>query len=109
LNIARRFNTTLTTLVQLNGISNPNRILVGQRLQLPVSAQPTPTPTPVSTTVVQPTPTPVPQPATYTVQPGDNLFRISLRFDVSLVALANANNITNYNRIFVGQVLTIPR
>ncbi|MCA9916258.1 MAG: LysM peptidoglycan-binding domain-containing protein, partial [Anaerolineae bacterium] len=30
-------------------------------------------------------------------------------FNVSLVWLANANNITNYNRIFVGQILTIPR
>lgn len=110
LNIARRFNTTLGTLVQLNGISNPNRIFVGQRLQLPFST-PEPRPTVVAPTqVVPPTATAVPpQPTTYVVQPGDNLFRISLRFDVSLVQLANANNITNYNRIFVGQVLTIPQ
>lgn len=110
LNIARRFNTTLTTLVQLNGISNPNRILVGQTLTLP-GAAPTITPTPVSVTQVPgPTATTAPQqPSTYVVQPGDNLFRISLRFNVSLVSLANANNITNYNRIFVGQVLTIPQ
>ncbi len=113
LNIARRFNTTLTTLVQLNGISNPNRILVGQTLRLP-GATPTATPTPVTITQtpgqIVPTPTRTPQqPTTYVVQPGDNLFRISLRFNVSLVSLGNANNITNYNRIFVGQVLTIPR
>lgn len=45
---------------------------------------------------------------TYTVQPGDNLFRISLRFGVTVAALAQANNIANPNLIFVGQVLTIP-
>ena len=46
--------------------------------------------------------------ATYVVQPGDNLFRISLRFGVSLDALARANNIFNPNSIYVGQVLCIP-
>src|SRR5215831_2479284 len=45
---------------------------------------------------------------TYTVQPGDNLFRISLRFGVTIAAIAQANNIPNPNLIFVGQVLTIP-
>src|SRR5690242_12533612 len=45
---------------------------------------------------------------TYTVQPGDNLFRISLRFGVPLATLAQANGISNTNLIFVGQVLQIP-
>src|SRR5689334_13693387 len=45
---------------------------------------------------------------TYTVQPGDNLFRISLRFGVTVVALQQANNIGDANLIFVGQVLQIP-
>jgi|GEM_PF-205060 len=47
-------------------------------------------------------------PLTYRVQPGDNLFRIALRFDVSLRELASANGITNPALIYVGQVLTIP-
>ncbi|MBZ0319378.1 MAG: SH3 domain-containing protein [Anaerolineae bacterium] len=52
----------------------------------------------------------VPPPATrtYVVQPGDNLYRISLRFGVSMAAIAAANNIYNYSRIYVGQVLIIP-
>ncbi len=45
---------------------------------------------------------------TYTVQPGDNLFRIALRFNVSIAAIQQANNISDANLIFVGQVLTIP-
>ncbi|MCC7448544.1 MAG: LysM peptidoglycan-binding domain-containing protein [Anaerolineae bacterium] len=44
----------------------------------------------------------------YVVQRGDNLFRISLRFGVSMQALAAANGITNYNYVYVGQVLVIP-
>jgi LysM repeat protein len=45
---------------------------------------------------------------TYTVQPGDNLFRISLKFGVSVQAIAQANGIANPALIFSGQVLQIP-
>lgn len=44
----------------------------------------------------------------HTVQPGQNLFRISLRYGVSLSAIAAANNISNVNVIYVGQRLYIP-
>ncbi len=36
--IARRFNTTISALMQLNGITNPDRIYVGQRLRVPSSS-----------------------------------------------------------------------
>ncbi|MEZ4867050.1 MAG: Gmad2 immunoglobulin-like domain-containing protein [Caldilineaceae bacterium] len=38
--IARRFNTTVAVLVQLNNIRNPNLIYVGQRLRVPVATLP---------------------------------------------------------------------
>jgi len=44
----------------------------------------------------------------YVVQRGDNLYRIALRFHTSVTVLANANHLSNPNRIFVGQVLRIP-
>ncbi len=44
----------------------------------------------------------------YVVQSGDNLFRISLRFGVSLETLAAINGIYDVNRIYAGQVLVIP-
>jgi LysM repeat protein len=106
-NIASRFNTTVGTLVQINGITNPNRIFVGQSITLPGSTTTAPA-TPQPTTQAQPTQAPANTPQTYVVQPGDNLYRISLRFGVSLADLASRNNITNYNFIFVGQVLAIP-
>ncbi len=37
--IARRYGTTVNTLVQLNHIKNPNRIFVGQVLLIPALAQ----------------------------------------------------------------------
>ncbi|MBI5928498.1 MAG: SH3 domain-containing protein [Chloroflexi bacterium] len=52
--------------------------------------------------------TPPPSTRTYVVQPGDNLYRISLKFGVSMASIAAANNIYNYNQIYVGQVLIIP-
>lgn len=44
----------------------------------------------------------------HVVQPGENLFRISLRYNVSMGAIAQANGIGNINVIYVGQRLTIP-
>lgn len=45
---------------------------------------------------------------TYVVQPGDNLFRIALRFNTTVQAIASANNIANPNLIFAGTTLVIP-
>ncbi|MBZ0319962.1 MAG: LysM peptidoglycan-binding domain-containing protein, partial [Anaerolineae bacterium] len=45
---------------------------------------------------------------THVVQPGENLYRISLRYGVSVQDIVTANNIANPNIIYVGQVLIIP-
>lgn len=42
------------------------------------------------------------------VQPGENLFRIAQCYCTTVDAIAEANNITNPNLIYVGQVLVIP-
>ncbi len=70
------------------------------RTATPVTSTRTPTPTVV-------TPTPVP-PVTYVVQRGDTLFEIALRFDVTVAALARANDIADPTLILPGQVLIIP-
>ncbi len=44
----------------------------------------------------------------YVVRAGDTLGGIAARFGVSVAAIARANNITNPNRIYVGQRLIIP-
>lgn len=62
---------------------------------LPVDGGPTPPPPPPSQRV-------------HVVQPGENLFRISLRYGVSMVDIATANGLTNLTLIYAGQTLVIP-
>lgn len=115
-NIAIRFNTTVAALVQLNGITNPNSIFIGQRLNLPSGQTPvaTATPLPAATATQQGSVIPTQTSGnpssgqTYVVQPNDTLYRLAIRFNVSIVELAQLNGITNYNYIQIGQVLRIP-
>lgn len=44
----------------------------------------------------------------YVVQAGDTLYTIAQKFGTTVEAIAQANNITNINVVYVGQVLTIP-
>lgn len=103
--IAARFNTTAATLAQLNGIANPNIIRVGQRLIIPTGGGAPPV---VITVVAPASPAPTAAVRTHTVRAGETLFRIALRYGVSVNRIAQANGINDPNRVFVGQVLVIP-
>jgi LysM repeat protein len=108
--IAARFGVGTLELARVNGILNPHLIYWGQWLVIPTRSA-TPFPTAVVTrqpTSVPPTATPVTSGQTYRVQYGDNLYRISLRFNVPVAALVQANRLSNPNRIYVGQLLVIP-
>ncbi len=70
------------------------------------AAAPTPQAT-VSATAVPPTATDRPMALTHTVRPGENLFRIGLRYGVTVEALRVANGLTG-DTIYAGQVLVIP-
>ncbi|UCC65405.1 MAG: ABC transporter permease subunit, partial [Anaerolineae bacterium] len=94
-----------------------NATLAAQELEggegVPTVPPPTPIPTPMSITSVPPTPAPPPTspPAgqvRHVVQPGENLFRIALRYGTTIKAIASANGIANPARIYAGQVLVIP-
>lgn len=103
--IAARFNTTVAVLAQLNNILNPNLIYAGQVLRVPGAAVPVPTqPAPLPTQAPEPA-----HPATHVVQPGENLFRIALRYGLTADQLAHYNGIYNPNLIFAGQVLRLPQ
>jgi LysM repeat protein len=47
-------------------------------------------------------------PCSHVVQQGDNLFRISLRYNVPIQTIATANNILNINIIKIGDTLNVP-
>ncbi|MEN8098543.1 MAG: LysM domain-containing protein, partial [Chloroflexota bacterium] len=51
---------------------------------------------------------PTAQLRTYVVQPGDNLFRISLRYNFPTQYVAQANGIVDWDRVHPGQVIVIP-
>lgn len=106
--IARRFGTTVTTLATLNGLTNVNVLYIGQVLLIPSQGgQPVPTSV-APTSAPQPTSTPV-ETVTYTVQRGDTLSQIALRFGTTYQTIMLLNNLTNPNLIFPGQVLIIRR
>jgi LysM repeat protein len=69
----------------------------------------TPWATPPAVVYVEGGPGPVgPGGETYTVQAGDTLFDIALRFEVSVEELMEANEITDPTSLSVGQRLVIP-
>src|SRR5690349_14488322 len=61
------------------------------------------TPSPVATVTTAPT-----GETTYTIRPGENLFRIALRFGLSTRQLAEYNGIVNPAVIYAGQTIRIP-
>jgi N-acetylmuramoyl-L-alanine amidase len=70
--------------------------------------RPTAEPTPEPTAAATAEPTPGPTPLEYTVQRGDSIGRIALRFGVTPESIIALNELSNPNRIFPGQVLLIP-
>ncbi|NLM65515.1 MAG: LysM peptidoglycan-binding domain-containing protein, partial [Firmicutes bacterium] len=90
--ISRRYSVTIESIVAANGITNPDVLVVGQALAIPVPGVPGPPPAPVR----------------YTVQPGDTLFLIAQRFGTTVAAIVDANNISDANLIYPGQELIIP-
>lgn len=85
--IATKFGTTVSNLVSINHISNPNVIYVGQKIYVGEATQG--------------------QSNAYTVQSGDTLSGIASKFGTTWKDLAQKNGLANPNVIYVGQTLTI--
>lgn len=127
----------LNIVMQMNGITDPNQIVVGQVLKLPPKDSTTQakevTPTTAPTVTDNPTPTvtitltPTPQigeisaiqtgPVTikgkkYKVQPGDGIWDIAVRAygdGMMWTKIAEANHLDQSYNLEVGRVLKIPR
>ena len=87
--IAAKYRTTVSRLVSLNGIVNPNLIYTGEQLRIPGD----------SDFGME----------TYTVRSGDTLSQIGEIYDISVARLAAVNGISNPNLIYPGEVLRISR
>jgi LysM repeat protein len=106
-NLAQRYNTTVATLAQINNIVNPNLIYPGQTLQV-TNAAPVPAPTPVPASQPVATPVPVVSPGVHIVQPGENLFRIALRYNMTWDVVARTNGLCFPYLVYPGQQLVVP-
>lgn len=89
--LAYKYGTTVESIVNLNNISNPNLIYIGQRLVIPTTNNA------INNT----------NSITYIVKYGDTLSNIAREYNTTVQSIAVENNIKNPNLIFVGQRLII--
>jgi N-acetylmuramoyl-L-alanine amidase len=91
--LAERHGVSIERLVELNAIADPNRIFVGQELQLEAAEA---APATAGGAVV------------HTVRRGESLWGIATRYGSTVASVAEANGIVDPSRIFGGQRLVIP-
>ena len=94
---------TMNTTPAVGGESTPNAGVTPSAGVTPVVLA-----TATPTKIAYPTPTPG-RPATYTVQPGEYLWCLARRFDVSIDALYSANGMNYQSQPAAGTVLNIPQ
>jgi murein DD-endopeptidase MepM/ murein hydrolase activator NlpD len=86
--IAERYGTTVEAIVAANGLSDPDLIFVGQRLIIPGGES--------AETLLS-----------VIVQPGDTLPVLACRYDTTVQAIAEHNQVVNPESIHAGQTLLI--
>jgi len=112
--IAKAHCLTLDELLEANPqITNPNLILAGQEISIPIS--PTPCPPIIednnqANNEAEIAPIPGNRPMIYVVKPGDTMYRIAKGFNMDLKDLLKVNpHIKNPDIINVGDKLFIPK
>lgn len=93
--IALKYGTTVSELVTLNKISNPDLIYPDERVIVPINGN-------IGNEVKYDT-----RHIVYTVRRGDTLSEIALRFGTTVQSIAELNHITNVNLIYIGERLRI--
>ncbi len=130
--IANQYGVSMASILQANHISNPSLLYAGQVINIPVpnaasaasapeeepaeepeqapAAEPEPAAEPAAEQPEEQTAEPASiETATYTIQVGDTLQKIALRYNSSVAELMALNQITNMDRIFWGQTIIVPQ
>ena len=103
--IGLRYGVDWRTLMIFNGLVSTN-IYVGEALIIPdAGGSAAPAAQPAS---AAPAPAPTTADGAYVIQPGDTLWKIAQRFQLTVSDLLNANGLANPNYIYYGQTLIIP-
>jgi LysM repeat protein len=99
--IALKYEITYQQLAEANGIANPDAIRVGDELTIPgcQAGSAATTAAPTGNTGGD---------TLHTVQTGENLYRIAVKYGTTWTALASYNGIDNPNALVVGQTIRIP-
>ena len=93
--IAQKYDTTVHEITVTNSIVNPNLIYVGEVLKI----------YPGNRSIIKRKKVFA---TTYIVQSGDTLTSIAIKFDTTVQAIAELNDLQNPNLIYVGEILKIP-
>lgn len=102
--IALKFSTTSSKLAQLNSLSNPNLIYVGQRLLVNQGSDSNSSSSDQSSSATTNTEASA---ASYTVKSGDTLSGIASQYNTTVNQIVSLNQLSNPNLIYVGQVLKL--
>ena len=110
--IARRYGIDEDLIARANGITSATILRIGQRLLIPdVPVTPTNTPRataqPTAAESAEPEATPLAD-VIHTVERGDTLSALAVRYDVSVADIAQANDISTNAVLSIGQELVIP-
>ncbi len=97
--IANRYGITVSQLVSINQISNPNLIYPGEKIRITSLSSPNCN----QNQTISPPITGI----TYVVRRGDTLWSISRRYGVTVRYLVEKNNVQNPNLIYPGQIIRI--
>jgi LysM repeat protein len=100
--IAEAYEVDLLILMAFNGIEDANIIGVGTEILIPPEGTGMPTPTPLPSTLIPG------QEIIYVVLPDDLLATIAQKFNSTVEAIVEANDLDDPNSIFVGQRLIVP-
>ena len=101
--IAQKHNSSVAAIANANGIKNTNYLRIGQKLTIPGATQASTS----SSSTSKPASTATTSTTRHVVASGETLSSIAKKYGTTSGALQQANSLSNPNRIYVGQVLTI--
>lgn len=93
--IAKKFGTTVNDIARYNGIVDTDAIDVNQILRIPLSNN-----------MDNNMPSEA-FPEVYTVRPGDTLWKIAKKYDLSVSEIINMNKLTDPDLIYPGQTIIL--